>query len=67
MRTFHSGVGDLGTGIGYLVWPAVSADGRTAVSVSVHSRPGDEGTAVRQLKGVTDLVDHAFCAERRDR
>ncbi|AXG77727.1 serine hydrolase domain-containing protein [Streptomyces paludis] len=71
--------GHSGTGIGYMVWPAVmsrtdrtgatgktskgsTGGGLTAVTVSVHSRPGDEDTAVRQLKGVIDLVDHALCA-----
>jgi D-alanyl-D-alanine carboxypeptidase len=53
--------GHAGTGFGYVVQPAATAGGRAAVTVSAHSRPGDHGTAVRQLRGVTDLVDRALC------
>ncbi|MEU8973454.1 serine hydrolase domain-containing protein [Streptomyces monashensis] len=56
--------GHSGDGFGYLAWPATTADGRTALTVSLHSRPGDEATAVRQIRDVTDLVDHALCASR---
>ncbi|WP_369241981.1 serine hydrolase domain-containing protein [Streptomyces sp. R21] len=56
--------GHSGNGFGYLVWPAATPDGKTAVTVSVHSRPGDQGTAARQIEGITDLVDHALCDER---
>ncbi|QFR97438.1 serine hydrolase [Streptomyces tsukubensis] len=55
--------GHSGSGFGYLAWPAATPDGRTAITVSVHSRPADEATAVRQIKGITDLVDHALCAD----
>ncbi len=56
--------GHSGTGFGYVVWPGVTPDGRTAVTVSAHSRPGDKDTALRQIRGITDLVDHALCAAR---
>ncbi|MFE9685035.1 serine hydrolase domain-containing protein [Streptomyces sp. NPDC006285] len=56
--------GHSGSSFGTLVLPATTADGRTSVTVSAHSRPGDEDTAVRQLRGITDLVDHALCAAR---
>lgn len=56
--------GHSGDGFGYLVWPATTSDGRSAVTVSLHSRPGDEGTAVRQIEDVTALVDHALCSSR---
>ncbi|MFB7595833.1 serine hydrolase domain-containing protein [Streptomyces sp. NPDC056160] len=57
--------GHSGDGFGYLVWPATAADGRTAVTVSLHSRPGDEETAMRQIQDVTALVDHALCSARK--
>ncbi|MGW2827049.1 hypothetical protein ACWC24_39650 [Streptomyces sp. NPDC001443] len=53
-----------GNGFGCMVWPA--SDGRGAVTVSLHSRPGDEDTAVRQIRELTDLVDHALCAAREE-
>ncbi|WP_216588808.1 serine hydrolase domain-containing protein [Streptomyces brasiliscabiei] len=53
--------GHSGSGFGYLVWPGSTPDGRTSVTVAVHSRPGDEQTAVRQIRAVTDLVDQALC------
>ncbi|MCC2279887.1 beta-lactamase family protein [Streptomyces sp. ET3-23] len=53
--------GHSGSGFGYLVWPGVTADGRSAVTVAAHSRPGDEDTAVRQLRAMTGMVDHALC------
>ncbi|MGW1791567.1 serine hydrolase domain-containing protein [Streptomyces tubercidicus] len=53
--------GHAGTGFGYVMWPAVTPDGRTTLTVSAHSRPGDHGTAARQIRGVTDLADHALC------
>jgi D-alanyl-D-alanine carboxypeptidase len=56
--------GHSGDGFGYLAWPATTPDGRTALTVSLHSRPGDEAIAVRQIRDVTDLVDHALCASR---
>ncbi|MGW3495938.1 serine hydrolase domain-containing protein [Streptomyces sp. NPDC001020] len=52
--------GHSGDGFGYMAWPA--SDGRNAVTVSLHSRPGDEDTAVRQIRDVADLVDHALCS-----
>ncbi|UUU22724.1 serine hydrolase domain-containing protein [Streptomyces sp. DSM 40750] len=55
--------GHSGSGFGYLAWPATTPDGRVSVTVSVHSRPGDEETAVRQIHGITDLIDHAVCAQ----
>ncbi|GAA3154859.1 serine hydrolase domain-containing protein [Streptomyces rameus] len=57
--------GHSGDGFGYLVWPATAPDGRTIVTVSLHSRPGDESTATRQIQDVTDLVDRALCSARR--
>ncbi|MEU3827076.1 serine hydrolase domain-containing protein [Streptomyces sp. NPDC029080] len=57
--------GHSGDGFGYLVWPATTSDGRTTVTVSLHSRPGDEGTGARQIHDVTALVDHALCSARR--
>ncbi|MFF3819434.1 serine hydrolase domain-containing protein [Streptomyces bluensis] len=54
--------GHSGSGFGYLAWPAATPDGRTTVAVVVHSRPADENTAVRQIRGITDLIDHALCA-----
>lgn len=58
--------GHSGSGLGYLAWPATTDDGRTSLTVAVHSRPADEETSVRQVGAVTDLVDHALCpgAER---
>ncbi|MEU8787192.1 serine hydrolase domain-containing protein [Streptomyces sp. NPDC048637] len=55
-----------GSGFGYVVGPAVTPDGRTTVTVSAHSRPGDNDTAARQIRGITDLTDHALCAARDD-
>lgn len=54
--------GHSGSGFGSLVWPATTGDGRTTITVSAHSRPGEQDTAVRQIRGITDLVDHALCA-----
>ncbi|MDX3646345.1 serine hydrolase domain-containing protein [Streptomyces sp. MB09-02B] len=54
--------GHSGSGFGFLAWPGTTRDGRTSVTVAVHSRPGDEQTAVRQIGALTDLVDHALCA-----
>ncbi|GAA2416327.1 serine hydrolase domain-containing protein [Streptomyces glaucosporus] len=53
-----------GSGFGSIVQSAVTGDGQAAVTVSVHSRPADEATAVRQLQGVRTLVDHALCDAR---
>lgn len=50
-----------GSGFGYLAWPATTPDGRTSVTVAVHSRPADEDTAVRHIRATTELVDHALC------
>ncbi|MFF7843386.1 serine hydrolase domain-containing protein [Streptomyces ossamyceticus] len=55
--------GHSGSGFGYLAWPATTGDGRVSVTVAVHSRPADETTAVRQIRAITDLVDHAICAQ----
>ncbi|KUN04657.1 serine hydrolase [Streptomyces canus] len=57
--------GHSGDGFGYLVWPATTPDGRTIVTVSLHSRPGDESIATRQIQDVTALVDRALCSARR--
>ncbi|MBT2507746.1 beta-lactamase family protein [Streptomyces sp. ISL-98] len=57
--------GHSGNGFGYMVWPAATPDGRATVTVSVHSRPGDQGTAISQIRGITDLVDHALCSARQ--
>ncbi|MFB8208747.1 serine hydrolase domain-containing protein [Streptomyces sp. NPDC056010] len=57
--------GHSGDGFGYLLWPATAPDGRTIVTVSLHSRPGDESTATRQTQAVTALVDRALCSARR--
>ncbi|MEU7067319.1 serine hydrolase domain-containing protein [Streptomyces sp. NPDC046161] len=57
--------GHSGDGFGYLVWPATTPDGRTTLTVSLHSRPGDESTATRQTQDVTALVDRALCSARR--
>ncbi|MBD9702622.1 beta-lactamase family protein [Streptomyces sp. ID01-12c] len=54
--------GHSGSGFGFLAWPGTTRDGRTSVTVAVHSRPGDERTAVRQIGAMTDLVDRALCA-----
>ncbi|MEU9158117.1 serine hydrolase domain-containing protein [Streptomyces sp. NPDC048417] len=56
--------GHSGDGFGYLVWPATTPDGRTIVTVSLHSRPGDESSATRQIQDVTALVDRALCSAR---
>jgi D-alanyl-D-alanine carboxypeptidase len=56
--------GHSGDGFGYMAWPATTPDGRTAIIVSLHSRPGDEDTSVRQIRDVTDLVDYALCSSR---
>ncbi|WP_257980585.1 serine hydrolase [Streptomyces sp. CB02959] len=57
--------GHSGDGYGYLLWPAATPDGRTAVTVSLHSRPGDPDTAIRQIRATTELIDHALCDVRR--
>ncbi|MDX3696111.1 serine hydrolase [Streptomyces europaeiscabiei] len=57
--------GHSGSGFGYLVWPATMSNGRVSVTVAVHSRPAVEETAVRQIRGITDLIDHALCARPR--
>ncbi|MBB1246362.1 beta-lactamase family protein [Streptomyces durbertensis] len=56
--------GHSGSGFGYLTWPAATADGSRAVTVTAHSRPGDHNTAVRQLGRLTRLVDRALCEAR---
>ncbi|WP_246204196.1 serine hydrolase domain-containing protein [Streptomyces tailanensis] len=53
--------GHSGSGLGYLTWPVTTPDGRTSVTVAVHSRPADEDTAVRHIRATTGLVDHALC------
>ena len=53
--------GHSGDGFGYLVSPVATPDGRTAITVSLHSRPADQATALRQIRGITDLIDHALC------
>ncbi|MDW8807480.1 serine hydrolase [Streptomyces scabiei] len=53
--------GHSGSNFGSLTWPGTTADGRTSVTVAAHSRPGDEETAARQIRGITDLIDHALC------
>ncbi|WP_405763506.1 beta-lactamase family protein [Streptomyces sp. NBC_01420] len=53
--------GHSGDGFGYLLWPATTPDGRTIVTVSLHSRPGDESSATRQTQDVTALVDRTLC------
>ncbi|MGK5496625.1 serine hydrolase domain-containing protein [Streptomyces sp. URMC 125] len=50
-----------GSGFGYVVQPGVTADGRSAVTVVAHSRPGDAAGSARQFRGVTDMVDRALC------
>ncbi|MFF2808288.1 serine hydrolase domain-containing protein [Streptomyces sp. NPDC058000] len=57
--------GHSGDGYGYMLWPATTADGRTTVTVSLHSRPGDPDTATRQIRATTTLIDHALCDVRR--
>ncbi|MFD7669253.1 serine hydrolase domain-containing protein [Streptomyces sp. NPDC059788] len=54
-----------GSGIGYIVEPAATPDGGRSVTVSLHSRPADQDTAVRQLQALRTLVDHALCDPRR--
>jgi D-alanyl-D-alanine carboxypeptidase len=54
--------GHSGSSFGTLAWPATTTDGRTTITVAAHSRPADEPTAVRQIQGITDLIDHALCA-----
>ncbi|MGW5212997.1 serine hydrolase domain-containing protein [Streptomyces sp. NPDC004051] len=54
-------LGHGGSGFGYLVRAATTTDGRRSVTVSVHSRPGDPGTADRQENILRDLVDRALC------
>ncbi|MFJ5677671.1 serine hydrolase domain-containing protein [Streptomyces sp. NPDC093097] len=56
--------GHSGDGYGYMVYPATTADGRSTVTVSLHSRPGDPDTATRQIRATTDLIDHALCEAR---
>ncbi|TGB14277.1 class A beta-lactamase-related serine hydrolase [Streptomyces palmae] len=56
--------GHSGDGFGYMAWPA--SDGRSSITVSLHSRPGDKDTAVRQTRGIATLVDHALCSSRAE-
>jgi len=56
--------GHSGDGFGYMAWPA--SDGRSSITISLHSRPGDEDTAARQIRDVTDLVDHALCSSHEE-
>ncbi|WP_250853403.1 beta-lactamase family protein [Streptomyces rhizosphaericus] len=53
-----------GNGFGYMAW--LASDGRSAITVSLYSRPGDEDTAVRQIRAVADLVDHVLCSSREE-
>ncbi|RSO20060.1 serine hydrolase [Streptomyces sp. WAC 06725] len=57
--------GHAGSGIGYVVQPAATPDGRRSVTVSLHSRPADQDTAVRQLRAMNTLIDHALCGISR--
>ncbi|WNZ10935.1 serine hydrolase domain-containing protein [Streptomyces sp. 11x1] len=57
--------GHSGSNFGSLTWPGTTADGRTSVTVAVHSRPGDQETAARQIQGITDLIDHALCGQAK--
>lgn len=54
-------LGHGGNGFGYSVRLAVTTDGRRAVTVAAHSRPGDLRTAARQEEALNTLVDHALC------
>ncbi|KAA6215334.1 class A beta-lactamase-related serine hydrolase [Streptomyces albofaciens JCM 4342] len=57
--------GHSGSGIGYVVQPAATPDGRRSVTVSLHSRPADQDTGVRQLRALHNLIDHALCGISR--
>ncbi|MFD5875878.1 serine hydrolase domain-containing protein [Streptomyces sp. NPDC060322] len=54
-------LGHGGSGFGYVVRAAVTADGRRSLTVSAHSRPADPRAAARQEDALRDLVDHALC------
>ncbi len=47
-----------------MLWPATSPHGRTSITVSVRSRPGDQDTAARQIRDITGFGDHALCSAR---
>ncbi|MFJ8864576.1 serine hydrolase domain-containing protein [Streptomyces sp. NPDC102473] len=54
-------LGHGGSGFGYVVRAAVTADGRRSLTVSAHSRPADPRAAARQEDALRALVDHALC------
>lgn len=53
--------GHSGSGFGYIVWGAATSDGRASITVSLHSRPRDEATAIGQVQGAVELIDRALC------
>ncbi|NJQ02783.1 beta-lactamase family protein [Streptomyces sp. PLAI1-29] len=54
-------LGHGGSGIGYLIMTATTADGRRTITVSAHSRPADQLTAERQEAALRTLIDRALC------
>ncbi|MFE3740659.1 serine hydrolase domain-containing protein [Streptomyces sp. NPDC059134] len=54
-------LGHGGSGFGYVVRAATTADGRRGVTVSAHSRAADPQAAARQEEALRDLVDRALC------
>ncbi|MCP9956497.1 serine hydrolase domain-containing protein [Streptomyces sudanensis] len=54
-------LGHGGSGFGYVVRAATTADGRRTVTVSAHSRSADPRTAARQEDALRRLVDRALC------
>ncbi|MFF8812690.1 serine hydrolase domain-containing protein [Streptomyces pactum] len=57
--------GHSGGGFGFYVWPGATEDGRTALTLSVHSQAGDPVVAGRQARAATAVVDRALCDARR--
>nr|WP_268980442.1 serine hydrolase domain-containing protein [Streptomyces polyasparticus] len=53
-----------GSGFGYVLRGATTADGRSTLTVSAHSRPGDARTAALQEERMRELIDHALCGEK---
>ncbi|MFD4693687.1 serine hydrolase domain-containing protein [Streptomyces sp. NPDC058463] len=54
-------LGHGGSGFGYVVRAAATADGRRTVTVSAHSRSADPVVAARQEDALRTLVDNALC------
>ncbi|MER7173649.1 serine hydrolase domain-containing protein [Streptomyces mesophilus] len=54
-------LGHGGSGFGYVIRGATTADGGSTITVTAHSRPGDPGTAARQEDRMRELIDRALC------